>query len=321
MTMTTTPYKTCYREDPKAFGRVAVLFGGNSAERDISLQSGRAVVDGLQKLGVEVLALDVRNDVLAQLQSLECDRAFIALHGAGGEDGKIQALLEWLDIPYTGSGVGASAVALNKVSTKLLWQGLGLSTPKFSLLDDASDFHQVLADLGGNCFIKPASEGSSIGMQCVQSVDAMKAAYADAKKYDACIFAEQTIVGREFSVAILNGQALPSIELTVKHTFYDYEAKYISDDTHYECPSALSVDEEQHIREVSLKAFHALGCKDWGRIDFMRDANGKFYLLEANTVPGMTSHSLVPMAANAVGLSFDALLAEVLACGMESVAC
>ena len=321
MTTHTMPYQTKYRGNPDVFGRVAVLFGGTSAEREISLQSGGAVLAGLQALGVDAFAVDVQNDVVAQLQSLVCDRAFIALHGAGGEDGKIQALLEWLNIPYTGSGIAASAVGLNKVSTKLQWQGAGLPTPLFALLNDHSDIDETLASLGGNCFIKPASEGSSIGMQRVDNSAGMAAAYKLAKQYDAQVFAEKTIVGREFTVAVLNEQTLPSIELIVKNAFYDYDAKYLSDDTRYECPSHLIADEERYIRDMALQAFRVLGCRGWGRIDFMRDDSGKFYLLEANTVPGMTSHSLVPMAAKAAGLDFNTLLTEILASTLTEAAC
>lgn len=315
--MNTEKYKKVFSGKTEVFGKVAVLYGGVSAEREISLQSGRAVLNGLKEGGVDSFAVDVSTDIVNQLSAVDCDRAFIALHGVGGEDGKIQALLEWLKIPYTGSDVASSALALNKIRTKLVWKGANLPTPDFELLTVNSDFEAILSALGGECFVKPASEGSSLGMRCVNSAADLKAAYEYAADFDAEVLAESRIVGREFSVGILNGVALPSIELNVKNQFYDYEAKYESDETEYICPSDIPEEEEAHIQTLALQAFNVLGCKGWGRIDFMRDAQGRYYLLEANTVPGMTSHSLVPMAAAAAGLSFNELLQEILVSTVE----
>ncbi len=316
--MTIDQYTKTFIGEAKDFGKVAVLYGGVSAEREISLQSGRAVLDSLVESGVDSIAVDITSDAVNSLESIECDRAFIALHGVGGEDGKIQALLEWLKIPYTGSDVAASALALNKIRTKLVWKGANLPTPDFELLSKTSDFENVLAALGGECFVKPASEGSSLGMRCVNTAEELQDAYNFAVEFDGEVLAERRIMGREFSVGVLNGMALPSIELKVKNQFYDYDAKYISDKTEYLCPSDISESEEEHIRMLALQAFNVLGCKGWGRIDFMQDEQGSFYLLEANTVPGMTSHSLVPMAANAAGLSFAELLHEILVSTVET---
>lgn len=311
----TTMYKRHFSGKPESLGRVAVLYGGISAEREISLQSGRAVFEGLQALGVDVVGIDVRQNAVAQLSNLTCDRAFIALHGVGGEDGKIQALLEWLNIPYTGSGVAASALALDKLKTKQIWLSSGLPTPDYVVLDAAStdiDAQALLIKLGGACFIKPVTEGSSIGMACVTQASEFKAALTAARECGCPVIAEARIVGKEFTVAILNGQALPSIELRAKNSFYDFAAKYLSEETQYLCPTDLSAEQESTLRGLALEAFHSLGCAGWGRIDFMQDQQGKFYLLEANTVPGMTSHSLVPMAAKAAELDFNALLLEIL---------
>ncbi len=299
-------------------GKVAVLYGGISAERDVSLSSGEAVIAGLTSCGADVLAVDLNENAVTQLSNIKCDRAFIVLHGAGGEDGRIQALLEWMGIPYTGSGVEASALSLNKIRTKLVWKGANLPTPEFEILNANSDFTGVLKALGGEVFVKPATEGSSIGMRCVDSVESLREAYEFAAGFDAHVLAERKINGREFSVSILNGVALPAIELKVKNAFYDYEAKYVSDQTEYICPAAISDEEDGCLKALAMNAFEVLGCEGWGRIDFMRDENGKFYLLEANTVPGMTSHSLVPMAAKAVGLSFSELLQEVLVSTLET---
>lgn len=305
-------YEKKFKQSSSSLGKVVVLLGGISAEREVSLQSGNAVVSALIEEGVDVQALDVTHDIVKQLPLITCDRVFIALHGAGGEDGKIQALLEWLKIPYTGSGVMASAIAMNKRKTKLLWQGMGLPTPNFARLEKGTNFREILASLGGECFIKPANEGSSIGMRCVSTVDDLTVAYEQAAEYDQEVIAETRIRGREFTVTILNGMALSPIELIVKNDFYDYEAKYLSDETQYICPCDLPESEIDEMKSLALQAFDGLGCNGWGRIDFMRDDAGKFYMLEANTVPGMTSHSLVPMAAKEAGLSFSELLKEIL---------
>ncbi len=310
--MNTSLYQKCFDGAVSRFGKVAVLYGGISAEREVSLSSGEAVIAGLKSCGADVLAVDLNENAVAQLSNIQCDRVFIVLHGAGGEDGRIQALLEWMGIPFTGSGVAASALSLNKIRTKLVWKGANLPTPEFEILNANSDFEGILNALGGECFVKPASEGSSLGMRCVDSAESLRGAYEYAVGFDSQVLAERKIKGREFSVSILNGVALPAIELKVKSAFYDYDAKYVSDQTEYICPAPISDEEDAYLKALAMNAFDVLGCEGWGRIDFMRDENGKFYLLEANTVPGMTSHSLVPMAAKAVGLSFSELLQEVL---------
>lgn len=305
-------YEKRFKGNAKDFGRVAVLYGGFSEEREISLQSGTAILQGLLDVGVDAFGVDVSTNAVTQLLSIQCDVAFIALHGAGGEDGKMQALLEWFNIPFTGSSVLASAVAMNKLKTKMLWESAGLPTPRYEKIYADTDFPAALARLGGACFIKPVNEGSSIGMRGVRDVEFFVEAYEYAAQFDREIIAESTIDGREFTVTILNGEALPSIELKAKNEFYDYEAKYLSDETEYLCPNDLDEKKEDEIRQLAVKAFSVLGCEHWGRVDFMQDKNEKFYLLEANTVPGMTSHSLVPMAAKAAGLSFSELLLEIL---------
>ncbi len=308
-------YQRQFTRKIEALGRVAVLFGGTSAERDISLKSGTAVLQGLLDEGVNAFGIDINENAVEQLSKVECDRAFIALHGSGGEDGKIQALLEWLNIPYTGSGVAASAIALNKLTTKEIWIANALPTPNFVAIHTANsgiNAEELLGKLNGACFVKPVLEGSSIGMSMVSDVAALEEALATATHYGDTLIAEEKIEGREFTVAILNGQALPPIELKVKNAFYDYQAKYFSNETQYLCPADINEDETNQLQDLAIQAFNALGCKGWGRIDFMQDRNGKFYMLEANTVPGMTSHSLVPMAAKVAGLSFNALLLEIL---------
>ncbi len=312
MGMSDIQYIKKFNARPAEFGKVAVLFGGTSAEREISLQSGKAVFDALKVQGFDVIAIDIREHPVPVLLGQEIQLAVIVLHGCGGEDGKIQALLELLKIPYTGSGVAASSLAMNKLKTKQVWLSLDLPTPEFVLLHDEADFAESLTTLGGECFVKPIHEGSSLGMSCAESPEALETAYAKAKKFDPQVIAERRIVGREFTVTILNGQALPSIEMVAKNEFYDYQAKYFSDETQYFCPSALSEEKESEIRTLALMAFKAVDGCGWGRVDFMQDEKGDFYLLEVNTVPGMTSHSLVPMAAKAAGLSFEELVCEIL---------
>lgn len=296
----------------KQFGRVGVLFGGQSAEREISLQSGAAVIAALQEAGIDYVALDVGANAIADIQSAQLDRAFIALHGPGGEDGRIQAVLEYLHIPYTGSDVQSSALAMDKLRSKQLWRGVGLPTPDFALLSADTDWQSVLNELGGDVMVKPAHEGSSIGMARVQSALELQAAYTNAVQYDACVIAERLIVGAEYTIAILDGVALPPIKLETDHRFYDFDAKYVAEDTRYVCPCGLSVDKVEELKSLAVKAFNAIGCRGWGRLDIMADTQGKFYLLEVNTVPGMTSHSLVPMAAKAQGMSFAQLIVAIL---------
>ncbi|WP_286805460.1 MULTISPECIES: D-alanine--D-alanine ligase [unclassified Marinimicrobium] len=300
-------------------GRVGVLYGGTSAEREISLQTGAAVLDALRQSGVDAVGIDIGADAIAQLQATPMDVAFIALHGPGGEDGRIQGVLEYMGIPYTGSDVSASALAMDKLRSKQLWAGIGLSTPEFAVVNADSDWDQILKNLGGDAIVKPAHEGSSIGMARVQSGAELAQAYRDAAHYDGSVLVERLITGSEYTVAILDGEALPPIKLETDHRFYDYDAKYLADDTRYLCPCGLDAEREQGLKALALQAFNSLGCRGWGRVDVMADHLGNFYLLEVNTVPGMTSHSLVPMAAQAAGLSFAELVVRIVrACQTES---
>ncbi|XID74828.1 D-alanine--D-alanine ligase [Alkanindiges sp. WGS2144] len=294
------------------FGKVAVLFGGHSAEREVSINSGQAVLDALLRRGIDAYAFDPA--VRSVTEITDFDRAFIVLHGRGGEDGQIQGVLEWLNVPYTGSGVLASALGMDKAKTKQLWQGMGFPTAPYRLLNQETDFAQIVTELGLPLIIKPVHEGSSIGMSKVESLAQLQPAYEQAAQHDAVVMAEQWITGREFTVVILNGQALPVIRLQPPSdaAFYDYEAKYQRNDTQYGIPCGLSNTEEQRLQDLALRAFHAVGASGWGRIDAMQDEQGNFWLLEINTVPGMTDHSLVPMAAKAVGYSFDELCELIL---------
>jgi D-alanine-D-alanine ligase len=298
--------------DISQFGRVGVLYGGTSSEREISLMSGEAIYAALKKVGVNVVAIDVQTDILLQLNQHNLDYVFIALHGPGGEDGTLQGALEYLQLPYTGSGVLASALAMDKQRCKQLWQGIGLPTCDFFILSEETDWHSVLASLGGKAMVKPACEGSSIGMSRVENVDQLKNAWQHAASFDSVVIAEPLLEGEEYTVAILANQALPSIRIRSEEVFYDYQAKYFSDETSYFCPSGLSEQRETEIRKLSLDAFNSLGCSGWGRVDLMVDSQGAFQLLEVNTVPGMTSHSLVPMAAIASGIEFDQLVMQIL---------
>ena len=293
-------------------GRVGVLFGGQSAEREISLQSGTAVINALKEAGIDPVVIDVGENAISDMQAAKLDRAFIALHGPGGEDGRIQAVLEYLKIPYTGSDVQSSALAMDKLRSKQLWRGVGLPTPDFAVLQAHTDWAAVLDNLGGEVMVKPAHEGSSIGMSRVQSATELQAAYQNAAQYDGSVLVERLITGGEYTVAILDGKALAPIKLETDHRFYDFDAKYLAEDTRYLCPCGLSEAKEKELRELALNAFSALGCRGWGRVDVMADSAQNFYLLEVNTVPGMTSHSLVPMAAKAEGLSFAQLVIAVL---------
>ncbi|HDS1777953.1 D-alanine--D-alanine ligase [Pseudomonas putida] len=303
--------------DVKAFGRVAVLYGGKSAEREVSLKSGAAVIDALSTAGVDVVAIDVGDDLLARLQSEKIDRAFIILHGRGGEDGSMQGLLECLGIPYTGSGILASALAMDKLRTKQVWQSLGIPTPRHAVLASESDCLQASTELGFPLIVKPAHEGSSIGMAKVNSAQELVAAWQDAAKYDSQVLVEQWIHGPEFTIAVLRGQVLPPIALGTPHVFYDYDAKYIANDTQYRIPCGLDSVKEQELIDLTARACDAIGIEGWGRLDVMQDEQGQFWLLEVNTAPGMTDHSLVPMAARAAGLDFQQLVLAILA---ESVA-
>ena len=289
---------------------IAVLLGGTSAEREVSLQSGQTVIAALQSLGHEVRAVDpAETDWLGQLQGVSC--AFIALHGPGGEDGSMQGALQAMGIPCTGSGVLGSALAMDKIRSKQLWQGIGLATGGFVQLAVDTDWQGVI-DRFTRVFVKPACEGSSIGMTCANSAAALQQAYALAQEYGGEVLAEQFIDGPEYTVAVLGDQALPSIRLETDNEFYDYDAKYLSEETRYHCPSGLDPQEEAEIAALALRAFRSLGCSVWGRVDVMRDTDGSFYVLEVNTIPGMTSHSLVPMAAAAAGMDIPALVQRIL---------
>jgi D-alanine-D-alanine ligase len=294
------------------FGRVGLLYGGVSSEREISLMSGAAVHQALVNLGVDVVAIDAGTDLLQQLPQYNLDRVFIALHGPGGEDGTLQGALEYLDLPYTGSGVLASALAMDKLRCKQMWQGIGVPTADFAILEQQSDWAKILRQLGGKAMVKPACEGSSIGMSRAESPAQLQSAWAEAAKYATTVIAESLMEGEEYTVAILAEQVLPSVRIHASDVFYDYQAKYFSDETQYFCPAGLSDAREQELRILAMQAFKAVGCSGWGRVDVMVDADNRFQLLEVNTVPGMTSHSLVPMAAKAAGLDFDQLVLAIL---------
>ena len=294
------------------FGKVAVLLGGPSAEREVSLRSGGMVLDALRRKGVDAHAFDPKDQRLEQLIAQRFDRVFIALHGRFGEDGTVQGALEYLGIPYTGSGVMASALAMDKWRTKLLWQAAGVPTPPYELLTPESDFAGVADRLGLPLMVKPAHEGSSIGMSKVSTAEKVGAAYELAAEYDQVVIAERFIEGVEVTAAILKGEALPLIRLETPRVFYDYQAKYFADDTRYICPSGLPEAQERSVQQHALRAFDLVGCSGWGRVDVMLDRAGAPYLLEVNTIPGMTDHSLVPMAARARGIDFEELCVKIL---------
>ena len=298
--------------EPKEFGRVAVLFGGDSAEREISLLSGNAVLAALKRSKVDAQPFDPRDKPLTRLLEERFDRVWIALHGPGGEDGTLQGALEYLGVPYTGSGVMGSAIGMDKLRTKRLAQASGVATSPFVVLKGPQDFDHALEKLGLPMIVKPATQGSSVGMTKVEKATDLPAAYAAAAKTDLVVFAESWITGNEYTVAILQGRALPSIRIETPRSFYDYEAKYFRDDTKYHCPSGLSQPAEAHLANLALATFDAAGAEGWGRVDFMMDAAGRPLLLEFNTIPGMTDHSLVPMAARAAGMDFDQLVWRVL---------
>jgi len=294
------------------FGKVGVLLGGRSAEREVSLKSGSMVLAALQRKGVDAQAFDPRDRGLEELFGARFDRVFIALHGRYGEDGTLQGALELAGIPYTGSGVLASALAMDKWRTKLVWQAAGVPTPRYELLGADSDFRAVAARLGLPIMVKPANEGSSIGMSKVRRAADLEEAYALAANYDPLVIAEQFIEGPELTAGVLGRDALPLIRLETPRDFYDYEAKYVADDTRYICPCGLPADEEREIQRAVIRAFDVLGCRGWGRVDLMLDRAGKPHFLEVNTSPGMTDHSLVPMAARAAGVSFEDLCVRIL---------
>ena len=305
--------------DPTSFGKVGVLFGGHSAERDISIMSGSGVLAALQSKGVDAHAFDPAEQSLGDLANAGFDRVFIALHGRFGEDGAIQGALEVLGIPYTGSGVMASSIAMDKVFTKRIWESHRLPTPRYAVLDHDSDLRQVPDHLGLPLIIKPPHEGSTIGISKVAGYSQMGEAFELAARFDDVVLAEEFVAGRELTVSIVQRaggelEALPIIEIVAPGGNYDYQNKYFTDDTRYLCPAPIAEPLAHRIRELALQAFLAVGCEGWGRVDFMlRHADDEPFLLEVNTSPGMTGHSLVPMAARAVGLSYEDLCVEVLA--------
>jgi D-alanine-D-alanine ligase len=294
------------------FGKVAVLLGGRSAEREISLESGKAVLDALRRCGVDAHPFDPSEQHMDALLHQGYARAHIALHGRYGEDGTVQGALELLGLPYTGSGVLASALAMDKWRTKLLWQSAGINTPRHILLDEQSDFDAVAKELGLPLIVKPSREGSTIGLSKVRKAGEVAAAWRLAARHDAMVLAEQFIEGTELTASILGDVALPLVRIQVEGDLYDYEAKYLSDKTQYFCPSGVSEEQECVIRKQALQAYRLLGCEGWGRVDLILDRSGTPYFLEANTSPGMTTHSLVPMAAKTAGISFEELVLKIL---------
>ena len=292
-------------------GHVLVLKGGMSAEREISLLSGEAVFQGLQRLGVNSTVLDVTEDLVADLNRIKPDLVLIMLHGQGGEDGVTQGLLESMRIPYTGSGVLASALAMDKIKTKLIWQQLGLPTADFLLLERATDWQKVIAQLG-TVVVKPVSGGSSLGIAIVSDAESLQRQYEAAREFDSLVMAEKCVVGNEFSVGIIQDQILPTVQLRTKRQFFDFDAKYVDEDTEIICPPELSEAKQFELNELVKAAFDSLGCEGLARVDVMQDESEEFYLLELNTVPGMTSHSFVPLAAEKSGIGFDELLLRIL---------
>ena len=305
--------------DPQEFGKVAVLLGGDSAEREISLLTGQAVHQALVERGVDAHLVDSADDLINHLQQGHFSRAWIALHGRGGEDGTIQGLLQFLGIPYTGSGVMGSAISMDKLRSKQLLAGAGLATPAYEVLLGEHDFDRVLSSLGLPLMIKPAAEGSSIGLTRVDRAEELAQAYEIANQCGCEVLAERWITGPEYTAAILHDEALPLIRIGAANIFYDYEAKYFSDDTQYICPCGLPEEQERDFRALALSAFHVVGASGWGRVDFMLDDEDQPLLLEVNTIPGMTSHSLVPMAAAEAGIDFGELVWRILETSIDAV--
>jgi D-alanine-D-alanine ligase len=297
---------------PEEFGRVAVMMGGSAAERKVSLKSGTAVFEALKRKGVDAIAIDVTGSPIDALAGLQIDRVFNIIHGRGGEDGVLQAVLEIIGIPYTGSGVMASALSMDKLRTKLCWLGYGLTTPKWCLLKSADDLDACIERLGFPVIVKPAQEGSSIGMSKASTREELAMALQVAAEYGCDVYAESWVVGKEYTVALLNGDALPVIRLETPNAFYDYEAKYNASTTRYHCPCGLSVEQERQLQQLAVKAGEVVGVEGWARVDVFIDESGQSQLIEINTVPGMTDHSLVPMAAKQAGLEFDELVWRIL---------
>ncbi|MGZ8142670.1 MAG: D-alanine--D-alanine ligase [Methylosarcina sp.] len=303
---------------PEEFGRVAVLMGGTAAERTVSLRSGAAVYEALKRKGVDAIAIDVTGNPIDALLEHKVDRVFNIIHGRGGEDGVLQGVLEAMKIPYTGSGVMASALSMDKLRTKLCWQGYGLITPRWHLLKNEDDIDLCIEKLGFPVIVKPAQEGSSIGMSKAKDRSELIKALAVAASYRCDVYAEAWVTGKEYTVAILNGEALPPIRLETPNEFYDYEAKYAATTTQYHCPCGLGQDQEDQLRKLAETAGHVIGVKGWARVDVFIDHSGQYQLIEINTVPGMTDHSLVPMAARQDGIDFDDLVWRVLETSLTS---
>lgn len=299
------------------FGRVAVLMGGWSAEREVSLVSGQAVFDALAGQGIDTVTIDLHRDDARDLGRVlaeqDVDRIFIALHGRGGEDGQVQAVLDLLDVPYTGSGMAASAVGMDKVLCKRIWQGAGLDTPSFAVVEDPATARRAADELGWPVIVKPTADGSSVGVSKVDGPEEVESAWQSAAAHGP-VMVERFIPGGEYTVAMLGGRTLPAIriEASAEHAFYDYRAKYEAEDTGYRIPCGLSADEEARMAATAARAFELIGASGWGRVDFIRDQPGRHWLIEVNTVPGMTGHSLVPMAAQAAGMDFPALCRTIL---------
>jgi D-alanine-D-alanine ligase len=295
------------------FGKTAVLLGGDSSEREISLLTGNAVLAALKRRGVDAHGFDPQSRAVQDLQAEGFERAFIALHGPGGEDGAMQGALEWLGVPYTGSGVLASALSMDKLKTKRVVVGAGYEAPAYAVLTGSADLPGALAKVGLPMMVKPASQGSSVGISKVKSAEELPRAFAEAIAIDPIVFAEAFVSGDEYTVGILHDDALPSIRIQPATEFYDYQAKYFRNDTQYHCPSGLTASEETQLRAAAVATFKVTDCYGWGRVDFMRDrATNKFYFIEINTTPGMTDHSLVPMAARQAGIDFEELVWRVL---------
>ncbi len=313
MSLITTQSAVRRVRQPGEFGKVAVLLGGDSTEREISLLSGNAVLAALKRRGVDAHAFDPRDLPVQELVSEKFDRVWNALHGPGGEDGVMQGALEWLGVPYTGSGVLASALTMDKLKTKRVVVGAGYAAPEYAVLSSPDDLAGALVSVGLPLMVKPASQGSSVGITKVKLPEDFPRAYAEARAVEATVFAERFVSGEEYTVGVLQGQGLPSIRIQPATEFYDYEAKYFRNDTQYHCPSGLSAVAEAELQTAALAAFQVTDCFGWGRVDFMRDSiTNKFYFIEINTTPGMTDHSLVPMAARQAGMDFDELVWRVL---------
>ena len=303
-------------KNPADFGKVAVLMGGTAAEREISLRSGNAVFQALQQQGIDVVAIDVTASPIDALANIKVDRVFNIIHGRGGEDGVLQAILGVLGLPYTGSGVLASALSMDKLRTKLCWQGLGLATPKWFVLQTEDDVDVCIAQLGFPVIVKPAQEGSSIGMSKANNREELVEALKLAKQFNCDVYAEQWVQGQEYTVGVLDGEALPVIRLETPNEFYDFDAKYRANTTKYHCPCGLSAEREQQLQALAVQACRGLQVKGWARVDVFIDSQDRSQLIEVNTVPGMTDHSLVPMAAKAAGIDFNQLVWRILETSM-----